>query len=66
METRTNIVINDKLLKAAQSILGTKTKRETVEEALKKIVNLKEQAEIKKLRGKLRWDGNLQESRRAD
>ena len=66
METRTNIVINNKLLKAAQSILGTKTKRETVEEALKKIVNLKEQAEIKKLRGKLRWDGNLQESRRAD
>ena len=66
METRTNIVIDDKLLKAAKSILGTKTKRETVEEALRRIVNLKDQAEIKKLRGKLLWDGNLQESRRAD
>jgi|WetSurMetagenome_2_1015567.scaffolds.fasta_scaffold238125_2 Arc/MetJ family transcription regulator len=66
METRTNIVINDKLLKAAKEILGTKTKRETVEEALRRIVNLKDQAEIKKLFGKLKWDGNLQESRRAD
>jgi Arc/MetJ family transcription regulator len=66
METRTNIVINDKLLKAAKNILGTKTKRETIEEALKRVVNLKDQAEIKKLRGKLLWDGNLQESRRAD
>jgi len=66
METRTNIVINDKLLKAAKNILGTRTKRETVEEALKRVVDLKDQAGIKKLRGKLFWDGNLQESRRAD
>ena len=66
METRTNIVIDDKLLKAAKNILGTKTKRETIEKALQKIVNLEEQVEIKKLRGKLRWEGNLQESRRAD
>jgi len=66
METRTNIVINDKLLQAAKEILGTKTKRETIEEALRRIVNLKDQAEIKKLFGKLKWDGNLQESRRAD
>ena len=66
METRTNIVIDDKLLKAAKNILGTKTKRETIEKALQKIVNLEEQAGIKKLFGKLKWEGNLQESRRAD
>ncbi len=66
MKKRTNIVIDEKLLKTAGEILGTKTKRETVEEALKRIVNLKEQAEIKKLFGKLKWEGNLQESRRAD
>ena len=66
METRTNIVINDELLKTAKNILGTKTKRETIEEALKRVVDLKDQAEIKKLFGKLKWDGNLQESRRAD
>lgn len=66
METRTNIVINDKLLKAAKTILGTKTKRETIEEALRRVVDLREQTEIKKLFGKLKWEGNLQESRRAD
>ncbi len=66
METRTNIVINDKLMKAAMKALGKKTKRETVEEALKRVVDLEAQAEIRKLRGKLKWEGNLQESRRAD
>lgn len=63
---RTNIVIDDKLMEKAQKILGLKTKKETVEEALKRIVNLKAQADIRKLRGKVKWEGNLQESRRAD
>jgi Arc/MetJ family transcription regulator len=62
---RTNIVIDDKLMKRAQKILGLKTKKETVEEALRRVIDLKAQAEIKKLRGKVKWEGNLRESRRA-
>jgi len=60
---RTNIEIDDKLMKSAMKTLGKKTKRETVEEALRRVVNLGKQAEIKKLFGKVQWDGNLDEMR---
>jgi Arc/MetJ family transcription regulator len=60
---RTNIEIDDRLMKSAMKTLGKKTKRETVEEALRRVVDLGKQAEIKKLFGKVRWDGNLDEMR---
>ncbi|MGA7719923.1 MAG: type II toxin-antitoxin system VapB family antitoxin [Ignavibacteriaceae bacterium] len=60
---RTNIEINDKLMKSAMKTLGKKTKRETVEEALRRVVDLGKQTEIKKLFGKVRWEGNLDEMR---
>ena len=60
---RTNIEINDKLMKSAMKTLGKKTKRETVEETLRRVVDLGKQAEIKKLFGKIRWEGNLDEMR---
>ena len=62
---RTNIVIDEKLIKKASKVLGTKTKRETVEAALRKAINLSEQANIKKLFGKVRWEGDLDEMRSA-
>ncbi|MGF1587598.1 MAG: type II toxin-antitoxin system VapB family antitoxin [Bacteroidales bacterium] len=60
---RTNIVIDDKLMKKAMSITGHKTKKATVEEALKLIVSLKEQEKIRSFRGKLKWQGNLEQMR---
>ena len=62
---RTNIIIDDELMKKASKALGTKTKRETVEAALRKAVILGEQAKIKKLFGKIKWEGNLDEMRSA-
>ncbi len=62
---RTNIVIDEKLIKKASKVLGTKTKRETVEAALRKAINLSEQANIKKLFGKVKWEGDLDEMRSA-
>lgn len=56
---RTNIVIDDDLMTEALDVSGNKTKRETVEEALKLLIALKNQAKIRALRGKLRWDGDL-------
>ena len=38
---------------------GLKTKREAVEEALRTLLRLKKQAEIRRLRGKLDWRGDL-------
>jgi Arc/MetJ family transcription regulator len=61
---RTNIVIDDDLMKEAQAALGAKTKRETVEIALERIVALKRQEEIRRFRGKLHWEGDLDAMRR--
>ena len=60
---RTNIVIDDKLMKKAMSITGHKTKKATVEEGLKLIVSLKEQEKIRSFRGKLKWQGDLEQMR---
>ena len=60
---RTNIVIDDALIKKAMSITGHKTKKATVEEGLKLIVSLKEQEKIKAFRGKIKWQGDLEKMR---
>jgi len=56
---RTNIVIDDKLMKAALKATGAKTKREAVEEGLRTLVRLKQQEGIRALRGKIHWHGDL-------
>jgi Arc/MetJ family transcription regulator len=56
---RTNIVIDDQLMNDALKATGLKTKKEAVELGLKTLVKLNEQAKIKELKGKLKWDGNL-------
>ena len=60
---RTNIVIDDKLMRDALRASGLKTKREAVEEGLRMLLRLKRQGEIRKLRGKLAWQGDLNEMR---
>jgi Arc/MetJ family transcription regulator len=61
---RTNIVLDDELVAEAMSRTGIKTKRAVVEEALRKLIRLKRQEEIRSLRGKLHWEGDLDEMRR--
>jgi Arc/MetJ family transcription regulator len=56
---RTNIVIDDKLMKAALRATGLKTKREVVELGLRTLLQLHEQEKVRKLRGKLIWEGDL-------
>jgi Arc/MetJ family transcription regulator len=56
---RTNIVIDDKLMRETLRATGLKTKREVVEEALRTLLRLRKQAEIRRFRGKLDWQGNL-------
>ena len=60
---RTNIVIDDALMDQAISVSGFKTKKETVEEALKLLIHVKKQSNIRKFRGKLNWKGNLDKMR---
>lgn len=61
---RTNIVIDDALMREAMRRSGCKSKRDAVEEALRLMVRLSKQADIRKLRGKLRWRGSLDAMRR--
>jgi Arc/MetJ family transcription regulator len=62
---RTNIVLDENLIERAQKLTGIKTKREVVQEALRTLILLREQAEVRQLRGKLKWDGNLDEQRQS-
>jgi Arc/MetJ family transcription regulator len=56
---RTNIVIDDKLMRDALRATGLKTKREAVELGLRTLLRLTRQAKIRGLRGKLDWHGDL-------
>jgi Arc/MetJ family transcription regulator len=60
---RTNIELNDMLIREALELGGYKTKREAVEEALKLLVRLKKQNLILKYKGKLKWEGDLDKMR---
>ena len=60
---RTNIVIDDELMANALKLTGLKTKREAVELGLKTLVKLKKQEKIRQYRGKLPWQGDLDELR---
>ena len=56
---RTNIVIDDKLMEDTLRATGLKTKREAVELGLRTLLRLQQQADIRRFRGKLHWEGNL-------
>ncbi|WP_258193011.1 type II toxin-antitoxin system VapB family antitoxin [Nitrosomonas oligotropha] len=60
---RTNIVIDDELMNEVIKLTGAKTKKEAVELGLLTLIRIKKQEEIKRHRGKLKWDGNLDDMR---
>jgi Arc/MetJ family transcription regulator len=60
---RTNIEIDDRLMRSAMRVSGQATKRAVVEEALRLLVQTAAQASIKRLRGRIDWHGDLDLSR---
>jgi len=60
---RTNIVIDDKIMQRAMELSGFSTKKSTVEAALELLIRLKEQEKLKSFRGKLKWEGDLDQMR---
>ena len=56
---RTNVVIEEKLIKKALKYTGFKTKKEVINFALQELINRKERKGILKLAGKLHWEGDL-------
>ncbi len=63
MHTRTNIVIDDQLMAETLAATGRKTKRDAILECMRQYVQLKRQAEIRKLFGKVEWVGDLEAMR---
>jgi Arc/MetJ family transcription regulator len=61
---RTNIELDDKLIDQAMRATGASTKKAAVEAGLKLLVNTHAQGAMRRFRGKVKWDGNLDESRR--
>jgi len=60
---RTNIVIDDELMKEPLRATGLKSKREAVESGLRALVRLKKQENIRRFRGKFKWQGDLNSMR---
>lgn len=60
---RTNIEIEDRLMKDALKVTGLRTKREVVELALKELLRLRRQTDLKELKGKFHWEGDHEEMR---
>jgi len=60
---RTNIVIDDTLMSKALKVSGLKTKKEAVEEGLKLLIAQRAQAAVRKYRGQLKWEGDLDKMR---
>ena len=59
----TNIVIDDKLMDDALKASGYSTKKEAVEQGLKLLLLRSQQQDIRKLRGRVKWEGDLDEMR---
>ncbi|MCA0176170.1 MAG: type II toxin-antitoxin system VapB family antitoxin [Proteobacteria bacterium] len=61
---RTHIVIDDRLMAVTLKATGIKTKRGAVEQGLRTLLRLRQQADLRRLRGKYAWEGDLDAMRR--
>jgi Arc/MetJ family transcription regulator len=62
---RTNIVLDEELVNRARQLTGIKTKKQVIQEALRLLIQLREQEQVRSLRGKLNWEGDLDEMRQG-
>jgi Arc/MetJ family transcription regulator len=61
---RTNVVIDDKLMSRAMRSSGCRTKRSAIESGLRLLVQVNSQKRLRELKGKITWNGDLDEMRR--
>jgi Arc/MetJ family transcription regulator len=60
---RTNVDIDDAVLREVQLLTGARTKREAIDVALRDLVARHHRVGILELRGRVRWEGDLEKSR---
>ena len=61
---RTNVIIDDKLMKQALKSGGYRTKKSAIEDGLRLLVQMNSQKKLRTLRGKIHWEGDLEEMRK--
>ncbi len=61
---RTNVVLDETLIKKALELGGYKTKKAAIEAGLRLVVQMNSQKRLRSLRGKVLWEGDLDEMRR--
>jgi Arc/MetJ family transcription regulator len=57
--SRTNVVLDDKLVAKCQKATGIKTRRALIQHALEELLRQKNQKRILELKGKIHWEGDL-------
>lgn len=62
---RTNIVIDEVLMKKALKATGIKTQKEVVDFALKELIRREFQKKILELKGSVKWEGDIKEMRKG-
>ncbi len=62
--SRTNIVLDNKLVEEGLKLTGLKTKRNLIDHALRELLRHEKQAKLLELRGKIEWEGDLAEMRK--
>jgi len=56
---RTNVILDETLVAQAKGLTGIKTTRGVLDEALRVLIRLQEQGQVRELRGRLQWEGDL-------
>ena len=62
---RTNIELDEKLLREGMRLFGKKTKKEMVNFALNELIRREKAKRMLSLEGKVQWEGNLREMRKG-
>lgn len=62
---RTNVVINDDLISECQKLTGIRTRRALIDYALREVCRRGRQKRLLKLKGAVKWEGDLTEWRKA-
>ena len=62
---RTNVVLDDKLVKDCKKATGIKTQKALIDHALRELLRHEKQIKILELKGKINWNGDLDEWRKG-
>ena len=62
---RTNVVLDDRLVENCMKVTGLKTQKALIDHALRELLRHENQTKILELKGKVKWEGDLDEWRRG-